>query len=179
MRASILRLLVASLMVSTACGGDDDGGGGGGGGDADADPGGSADADTDDTDAAPSGFAADIVRPACAPNDGAAIRVLLGEPLGGTTCGVDDTVSMVDLEVWTNDITAPQTFDLEDLVGAATVCPGGEEPCRMYSTGTITFETFEAGTGATGSFDVGAGADSLSGNFSAEWCEPDPPEPCG
>ena len=177
MRASILRLLVSSLWLAAACGGDDDGGGGGGG-DADAAADG-ADGAPDEADAAPSLFATNIIRPACAPNDGAAVRILLGEPVGGTGCNVDDSVSMVDLEVWTNDIDAPQTFDLADLTGAATVCPGGEEPCRSYNEGTIEFDTFEDGVSATGTFDVGEGADSISGNFSAEWCDPDPPEPCG
>lgn len=181
MKASILRLLLASLVLGPACGGDDDGGGGGGGGDdADAAPEGGADGAPDDPDAAPSLFEVNLIRPACAPNDGAAVRVLLGEPVEGTGCNVDATVSMVDLAVWTNEIDAPQTFDLEDgFVGAAEVCPGGEEPCRSYHVGTIHFDTFEEGVGATGAFDVGEGADSLSGNFSADWCDPAPPEPCG
>ncbi|HUS66302.1 MAG TPA: hypothetical protein VMZ28_17240 [Kofleriaceae bacterium] len=166
-------------MLAPACGGDDDGGGGGGGGDGDADAAAGADGAADEADAAPSAFTANIIRPSCAPNDGAAVRILLGEPVDGTGCNVDDSVSMVDLEVWTADIEAPQTFDLAEADGAATVCPGGEEPCRTYDVGTIHFDTFEADTGATGTFDVGEGADSLSGTFSADWCDPTPPEPCG
>ena len=69
-----------------ACGGDDDGGGGGDGdGAADGAPESAADgAPGDEADAAPSSFVAHLIRPACAPNDGAAVRVLLGDPVGGT-----------------------------------------------------------------------------------------------
>jgi hypothetical protein len=179
MLTSKLRLLLSFLLLAGACDSGDDAGGGG---DADADAeGGSADGSTDDTDAAPSPYGAHLIRPSCAPNDGAAVRILLGEAIGGDGCNVDDGGAIVDLEVWTRDIEAPETVEFGDgdFTGAGTACPGGEEPCFTYQEGAIHFDRYDDGTGAAGSFTLGSGNEQVSGTFDATWCEPDPPEPCG
>lgn len=172
------RLLLSSLLIAGACGGDDDDNGGGG---ADGSPEGTADASPDDSDATPSSYAAHLIRPSCAPNDGAAVRILLGESIGGTGCDVDDEASMVELEVWTQEIEAPETFEFGDdaFIGAGRNCPGGEEPCFSFVDGEVHFDSYDEGTGAAGTFVLGTGNEQVTGTFSADWCVPVPAEPCG
>jgi hypothetical protein len=189
---------LAFLLLVTACGGDDDSDGAqtdaAAGDGADAAPGGG-DAATQDAAANDGGTEADasttvypvqLIRPSCSPPppplSRPSIRVLLGdEPTGGETCAVDDTRASVTVEVFTRDIVAPMTFNFGTSVGGrGSYCAGGDAPCREYDIGSITFDTYEAGVGASGSWRlVAEGVEDLTGRFDGEWCEPDPPELCG
>jgi hypothetical protein len=170
------------------CGGDDDGAGEtvdgsptGGDGSPGGDGGGDPDGGAGD-DAAAGEFAVQIIRPSCAPNDGPAVRILLGAE-DGEACAVSDDTPYVDLQAWASpaEIVAPATFSFApgESNGAGALCPGGDIACRTFDTGSITFQTFRDGVDASGTFVMyGEGAD-VQGDFETTWCVPDPPEPCG
>jgi hypothetical protein len=155
-------------------------------GDDDAAPGGADAGDDDDAaptpDAGPSPYPTHFIRRACAPNDGPAVRMLLGHGVDGALCTLDPVSSSVNIELWTQDIEAPGTylFSARDPLGAGQVCIGGDGPCVIYQEGEIVFDTFELDVGASGTWRLfGDRGFEESGTFDATWCDPDPPEPCG
>ncbi len=178
---------LALILATFGCGGDDDDGPGGTV--IDATPSGSDASPLADaalppdggTDAAVGAFAVQIVRPSCAPNDAPAIRVLLGSAADGDGCAVDEDAESVRFEVWTRDIEAPAIFAFApgEALGTAQMCPGGGDPCRTYETGQIQFDAFEDGGAASGTWVLYEGETMIDGDFTATWCEPVTPEPCG
>jgi hypothetical protein len=180
---------LALILATFGCGGDDDDDSGGT--DIDATPSGS-DAATGadaapapdggtDTDAAVGDFAIQMVRPSCAPNDALAIRVLLGTAADGDGCALDEDAESVQFEVWTREIEAPAIFSFApgEALGTAQMCPGGGDPCRSYETAQIQFDAYEEGGAASGTWTVYEGETMIDGDFTATWCEPVTPEPCG
>lgn len=179
MRATQPSLVLLFALI--ACGGDDDTSG--------------TQADASTNDAAAGGDAAlqdggdrgdaaasvQLIVPFCAPNDAPSLRIALGEPAGGDDCALDDFAPSVTVEIWTQIISAPiiVSFSPTEGFGSGTICPGGDPPCRTYDTGDITFEKYEEGKSASGSWRLFAGSEVLSGTFDSTWCEPDPPDVCG
>ena len=172
------------------CGGDDDDGGASqadsaAGGNADGSPGSDGAASPDGgegrADAAGGMYPLQLIRPACAPNDAPAVRILLGSRIDEDVCAVSAVNPNVNLELWTTEIQAPVTFSFAptEAIGRGIVCPGGNLPCQNYDTGEIHFDTYKEAGGATGQWRLLAGEREVSGTFDSTWCDPDPPEPCG
>lgn len=184
---AVLGLVIPLSMSIGGCGGDDDGAGetvdgsptggdGSPGGDAgDVDAGGG-------DDAAAGEFAVQIIRPSCAPNDGPAVRILLGAE-SDDECAVSEEANRLDLQIWASpaEIEAPAIFSFApgESNGAAQLCSGGNESCRSFETGSITLTVFRDGVDAAGTFALSGEGTDISGGFEATWCTPDPPEPCG
>jgi hypothetical protein len=171
------------FLALSGCGGDDDGGGADDGDGASPDASGSA-SDAAAVDAAGSEFAVDIVQRTCAPNDGPAVTLSLGGAYDPETCTIDfdarSVVISVFLDEW--EVTAPDTFrfDAEDLRGVGQFCPGGDGACRDASAGELHVETWSEGEGASGTWQITMGDDSMSGAFAADWCDPEGGGPyCG
>jgi hypothetical protein len=187
MRCRTTGLALLCTLIG-ACGGDDDGGDGDGGSGMDASGadasagGGDSGADSGtrgDGGAGP--YARHIISPACAPNDGPALRIALGDPHAEDSCAIDQLAPHVLLNVWTQDIDAPVTisFAETEASGSGSFCPGGTAPCRSFSSGDITFDSYAAGEGARGSWRLLGEEEMLTGDFDATWCETTPPPPCG
>jgi hypothetical protein len=180
---------LALILATFGCGGDDDDDDDPGGTVIDATPSGSDASPTADAapaadggaDASVGEFAAQLVRPSCAPNDALAIRVLLGTAADGDGCGLDEDAESVQFEVWTREIEAPAIFSFApgEAIGTGQMCPGGGDPCRTYDTGQIQFEAYEEGGAASGSWTLYEGETMITGDFTATWCEPAVPQPCG
>ena len=190
MRLTTTGLGVGLAVLTSMLGcGDDDNGGSGAQTDAaqggrDAAQGGSDAAAADggaDRDAAPGSYPLQLIRPACAPNDAPSIRILLGSGIIDATCAVNDIAGSVTLELWTTEIVAPVTFTFAptEAIGRGQICPGGNAPCLVYETGEIHFDTYKEGAGASGTWQLVADDEPMSGTFDTTWCDPDPPEPCG
>jgi len=173
---------LALILAMSGCGGDDDDSGGSL---TDATPSGSDAAPQADAsvlvDAADSNYGVQIIRPSCAPNDEASVRILLGSLADGDPCAVDESLPSVDLQIWAREIEAPANFSFApgEALGAGAFCPGGGQPCRAADTGEVQFDSFEDGAGAVGTWTLFEEDAGTSGEFTATWCEPDPPEPCG
>ncbi|HWM85593.1 MAG TPA: hypothetical protein VNO33_07140 [Kofleriaceae bacterium] len=180
-----MRILgIALLVAMVGCGGDDDGSDGPGvdgstGGSDAAGQGGEADAGADE-DAAVGELTRHIISPACGPADGPALRIQLGAA-GAAPCAIDEAAPSVRLDAWTQDIVAPMTISWApgEALGTGSLCPGGEDTCRTYSAGDITFQTFDAEQGAAGTWRLLEGDQPVTGTFDATWCEPKVPDPCG
>ena len=175
---------LAILLAAAACGDDDDGTGGSpsdGSPGADAADGSDAGTTGDGAPGADGGqYTLQLVGPSCGPVDQPSIAISLGDPTGAS-CAVDDSAPSVRLSVWTQEITAPVTFSFAptEALGDGQLCPGGDLPCRSYPTGDIRFDTYDEGSGATGSWRLQDDESTVTGTFGATWCDPDPPRPCG
>ena len=177
---------LALLICAPACGGDDDDDTGtqvdGAPGSADGAPSGDASAGPDagqgNGDASSGLYPLQLIRPACAPNDAPALRILLGSPIVDDFCAVNNVSSSANLEVWVTEIVAPMTitFAPTEAMGQGELCDA-DGSCRPFDTGEVHFDTYEESSGATGTWRLISGAEQFTGTFDATWCEPDPPEP--
>jgi hypothetical protein len=180
--------LVLLCAVVAACGGDDDGGEDGTGADAssaDASAGGGDSGAGSDAgsrgDAGAGPYARHIIAPWCAPNDGPAVRISLGDADAQDSCAIDELAPHVLLDVWTQEIEAPVTYSFAptEASGSGAFCPGGTAPCRSFSTGDIHFDAYAAGESGVGTWRLLGDEEMMTGDFNATWCEPANPPPCG
>lgn len=137
----------------------------------------SAACDSDDPDGDGAHFSAQVITNACAPNDAAAVRLTLADAVDPDTCTAPGA-SLV-ITVYSREIAAPATFQLAPADGDASLCPGGDAPCRQAERGSITFESYELDGAASGAFSIDFGTEVAVGSFAAERCVPDAPIRCG
>ena len=121
----------------------------------------------------------------CAPDDGAAVSVLVyTSPV--PDCSADPEQRSLRITVYDGadsvlPISAPHTITstATRATGSVIDCPGGRAPCRTSSAFTITFDTYAEGAGATGTYTATfAEGPPATGRFEATWCEVAPPM-CG
>ena len=119
---------------------------------------------------APPAFSYGTIRPSCAPWDGAAIGITLTrEPVGckGTS------ESFLSIGVWRGLPLQPGQvvkFAAGSDGGFASRCRK-EGECERAQSGTITFDRYEGGAGASGRYELHFKNDeTLSGTFDVKWC---------
>ena len=159
------------VVLALGCGGDD---GSSDDGDSDgqaADAAAGADGGGDDA-AGGQTFGENLISPDCGPVDQPARRISLADSFVEETCAPAADGPVLDIVVWVGDVEAPLTvtFSPEEPGGYAQHCPGGEAPCNLFDRGEVTFETYRAERGASGTYDINDG--ELTGSFDARWCDP-------
>lgn len=120
-------------------------------------------------------FAGAYLTPECAPDDGEAYTLLLWAA-AVPECSADGTQRSLSFYIFEG---AERFFPIEPTEtvssGSATLCPGGEAPCRTSSEWSVTFDDFVADSGASGSYSVTFdGGETITGTFDASWCAPAP-----
>jgi hypothetical protein len=124
-------------------------------------------ADTDTALSGPAGPA--TAEHDCAPDDGAAVRFMIG--LATQECDADTSgTAHLRLTLWTAWPLDPGSYPLDSSSGVAWLAPedGGAE--LSISEGTLTID--EWGTAILGSYRVTVGGgDTYEGAFDAIWCE--------
>jgi hypothetical protein len=120
---------------------------------------------------AQSPFVYGLIQDSCAPWDGPAIEVTLtAEP---AQCKRPSEPFMA-IGVWRGlPIHAGQSvkFGAGSDAGFASRCKKAGD-CERAESGTIVFETYQAGSGATGRYELRfKGGETLKGTFDVKWCE--------
>jgi hypothetical protein len=116
-------------------------------------------------------FSYGLIQSSCAPWDGPAIEVTLTtEP---AQCK-STSEPYIAIGVWRGlPIHAGQSvkFGAGSDAGFASRCKKAGD-CERAESGTIVFETYQAGSGATGRYELHfKGGETLSGTFDVKWCE--------
>lgn len=107
-----------------------------------------------------------VLKNSCAPWDGPAIAVFLTN-----ASGCDVSFPNMSIYIWKLPIRAGSTYVLKDNLGGASRCRSASD-CERAVSATITFDTFEQGKGASGSYDLEfAGGEHHKGRFDAKSCE--------
>jgi hypothetical protein len=119
---------------------------------------------------ADSPFSYALIRPSCAPWDGAAIEVTLAkEPL---KCDRTDGPSLA-IGVWKGlPLHDGQEVKVDSIssVGFATQCAKAGD-CERAESGKIIFDKILQGSSASGHYELHfKGGRTLTGNFDAKWC---------
>lgn len=139
-------------------------------------------------DAGAPSYAGAYISPECAPDDGAALRLTVWEG-AVPECSADPARRSLSFYFFEGTdtffpIVAPETITSRTTSGgfgngSATACPGGTPPCRVSQDWSLTFESFEDGVGASGSYSITFADGTMeSGRFDASWCSFAPPT-CG
>jgi hypothetical protein len=120
---------------------------------------------------AQSPFSHGVIQTSCAPWDGPAIQLTLTpEPAQCKRAGGPS----IEIGVWRGlPIQPNQTvkFAPGSDAGFASRCAKAGD-CERAESGTIVFDTIQAGSGATGSYELHfKGSKNLSGRFEVKWCE--------
>jgi len=119
---------------------------------------------------ADSPFSYALIRPSCAPWDGAAIEVTLTkEP---AQCTRTDGPYLA-IGVWKGlplHDGQEVLFSSGSNAGFASQCAKAGD-CERAESGKIVFEKFQPGSGASGHYELHfKGGRTLIGNFDAKWC---------
>lgn len=133
-------------------------------------------------DGGSSSYAGAYLTPECAPDDGAALSLLLFDA-AVPECSADSERRSLTFYIFQGSslffpIEAPETITSSAASGgfgngSATECPGGTPPCRVSMEWSITFETFQEDVGASGSYSITfADGETVTGRFDASWCSP-------
>ena len=115
-------------------------------------------------------FSHALIQPSCAPWDGPAIDIRL-TPEPGQCKNVSGPY--IDMGVWRGlPIHAGQVvkFGSGSNDGFASRCAKVGE-CERAESGTIVFDTYQDGSGATGRYNLRFKSGEVSGSFDAKWCE--------
>ncbi len=73
--------------------------------------------------------------------------------------------------IWQLPIRAGSTYVLKANLGGASRCRSASD-CERAVSATITFDTFEEGKSASGSYDLEfAGGEHRKGRFDGKWCQ--------
>ena len=127
----------------------------------------------DDTAAAPNGpSGAAFAEPTCSPDDGGAVRIVVG--LDGEGCEAEwSSMPHMRLALWdTAAPLAPGEYPLSMETGSAWYSAAGG-PEEFGSSGVISIVAW--GDAITGSYSVVLDSGStVDGTFDAVWCETDP-----
>jgi len=120
---------------------------------------------------APATFTYGTIQSSCAPWDGPAIGITLtNEP---AQCK-RTSEPFISIGIWRGlPVQAGQVvkFDLGSDVGFASRCKK-EGNCERAQSGTITFDRYEEGSGASGRYEFHfKGEQTLSGTFDVKWCQ--------
>jgi len=115
-------------------------------------------------------FSYALIRPSCAPWDGAAIEVTLTKE--SAQCSRIDGPYLV-IGVWRGlplHDAQEVDFDSRTSNGFASQCAKAGD-CERAESGAIVFEKFQQGTGASGHYELQfKGGKTLTGSFNARWC---------
>ena len=116
-------------------------------------------------------FSHALIRASCAPWDGPAIDIRLTAE--AAQCK-DVTGPYLDMGVWRGvPIHAGQVVKLSsssENEGFASKCTKVGD-CERAQSGTITFDTYKDGSGATGHYELHFKSGDVSDKFDAKWCE--------
>jgi hypothetical protein len=115
-------------------------------------------------------FSHALIRASCAPWDGPAIDIRLTQEPGQCK---NVSGPYIDLGVWRGlPIHAGQVvkFGSGSNEGYASRCTKVGD-CERAESGTITFDTYQDGSGATGRYKLRFKSGEVSGSFDAKWCE--------
>jgi hypothetical protein len=120
---------------------------------------------------APAGFSCGTIQSSCAPWDGPAIGITLtNEP---AQCK-RTTEPFISIGIWRGlPVKAGQVvkFASGSDAGFASRCKT-EGHCERAESGTIWFDRYEEGSGASGRYELHfKGDETLSGTFDVKWCE--------
>jgi hypothetical protein len=120
---------------------------------------------------APATFSYGTMQSSCAPWDGAAIGITLTtEP---AQCK-RTSEPFISIGIWRGlPVQSGQVvkFAPGSDAGFASRCKK-EGDCERAQSGTITFDRYEAGSGASGRYELHfKGDETLSGTFDVKWCE--------
>jgi hypothetical protein len=115
-------------------------------------------------------FSHGLIQRSCAPWDGPAVDIrLAAEPV---QCGQING-PYIDMGVWrglpihSGDVVK---FGSGSNNGFASRCTK-EGNCERAESGTIKFESFQEGSGATGYYELHFKKEIVSGTFDVKWCE--------
>jgi len=116
-------------------------------------------------------FSHALIQASCAPWDGPAIDIrLTSEP---AQCK-NVAGPYIDMGVWRGlPIHAGQVVKLSsssENEGFASKCAKSGD-CERAQAGTINFDTYQDGSGATGRYELHFKSGDVSGSFTAKWCE--------
>ena len=119
---------------------------------------------------APAAFSYGTIQGSCAPWDGPAIGITLtSEP---TECK-RTSEPFISIGIWRGlPVKAGQVvkFAPGSDAGFASRCKK-EGDCERAQSGTITFDRYEEGSGASGRYELKfKGDETLSGTFDVKWC---------
>jgi hypothetical protein len=111
-----------------------------------------------------------LIRPSCAPWDGAAIEVTLTkEP---AQCSRTDGPYLV-IGVWRGlplHDGQEVKFDSISSIGFASTCAKAGD-CERAESGTVVFEKIQQDSSASGHYELHfKGSKTLTGKFNAKWC---------
>jgi hypothetical protein len=120
---------------------------------------------------APAAFSYGTIQSSCAPWDGPAIGITLtNKP---TQCK-RTSEPFISIGIWRGlPVQAGQvvTFDPGSDAGFASRCKK-EGNCERAQSGTITFDRYQEGSGASGRYELHfKGEQKLSGTFDVKWCQ--------
>ncbi len=120
---------------------------------------------------APAAFSYGIMQSSCAPWDGPAIAITLtSEP---AQCK-RTSEPFLSIGIWRGlPLKSGQVvkFGAGSDAGFTSRCKK-EGDCERAQSGTITFERYEEGSGASGRYELHfKGDETLSGTFDVKWCE--------
>lgn len=120
---------------------------------------------------APTAFSHGTIQGSCAPWDGPAIGITLtSEP---AQCK-RTSEPFISIGIWRGlPLQSGQVvkFAPGSDAGYASRCKK-EGNCERVQSGTITFDRYEAGSGASGRYELHfKGDETLSGPFEVKWCE--------
>lgn len=127
--------------------------------------------ETGDTGAPATGpTGAGYAEPACAPNDGLAVRIVVG--IEGEGCEADIAPEHVRIAVWERAPLAPGTYPIDAATGQYWYSAG--DGFEVYgTTGSLLIEAWDAEIVGAYSARLDGGED-IAGTFRATWCELDP-----
>lgn len=122
-------------------------------------------------------FTQSYIRESCGPADGPAFELSLFNA-AVPTCTIDPELEAMTFYVHNLSgapipPTAGTTITSTEASssGTANRCPGGTVPCESTENWTLSFSSYEAGSGAVGTYSVTWADSSVStGQFIASWC---------
>jgi len=120
---------------------------------------------------APAAFSYGTIQSSCAPWDGPAVSITLtSEP---AQCK-RPSGPFISIGIWRGlPVQSGQVvkFAPGSDAGFASRCKKGSN-CERAQSGTITFDRYEAGSGASGHYQLHfKGEETLSGIFDVKWCQ--------
>jgi hypothetical protein len=120
---------------------------------------------------APGSFSYGTIQSSCAPWDGPAIGIML--TTGPAECK-RTSEPFISIGIWRGlPVQAGQVvkFAPGSDAGFASRCKK-EGNCERAQSGTITFDRYEEGSGASGRYELHfKGEETLSGTFDVKWCQ--------
>lgn len=146
------------------------------------------DAGSSGSDAGADGFVGAYMMRDCAPDDGPAYRIILYQG-AVPECSADPARASLSFyffqgtdpifPLMSGSVVTATSAGGGIGTGSATYCPGGTPPCQTSSDFTLTFETYEDLTRASGTYSVDLPTGTRTGRFDASWCEGFGPPVCG